>query len=138
MIFESNSEKDTFEYARRMGENAKPGEIYCLNGDLGTGKTVFSKGFAKGLGIEDHITSPTFTIVQEYEGRLKLYHMDVYRIADSEEMYEIGFDEMVEGDGVCLIEWAQIIDDILPKDRISVTIRKNLDKGLDHREIEIV
>ncbi|MBR6224013.1 MAG: tRNA (adenosine(37)-N6)-threonylcarbamoyltransferase complex ATPase subunit type 1 TsaE [Lachnospiraceae bacterium] len=138
MIFESNSENDTFEYARRMGENAKPGEIYCLNGDLGTGKTVFSKGFAKGLGIEDHITSPTFTIVQEYEGRLKLYHMDVYRIADSEEMYEIGFDEMVEGDGVCLIEWAQIIDDILPKDRISVTIRKNLDKGLDHREIEIV
>ncbi len=138
MIFESASENDTFEYAKRMGESAKPGEVYCLNGDLGTGKTVFSKGFAKGLGIEDHITSPTFTIVQEYEGRLKLYHMDVYRIADSEEMYEIGFDEMIDGDGVCLIEWAQIIDDILPKERISVTIRKNLDKGLDYREIEIV
>ena len=138
MVYESYTPKDTFRIAYEMGRQIKPGEVVCLNGDLGTGKTLFSQGFAKGLGIEDSVNSPTFTIVQQYdEGRMPLYHFDVYRIEDSEEMDEIGFADMIYGDGVCLIEWAERINDILPERYISVTIGKDLKKGFDYRRIVV-
>lgn len=138
MVYESYTPKDTFRIAYEMGRQIKPGEVICLNGDLGTGKTLFSQGFAKGLGIEDGVNSPTFTIVQQYdEGRMPLYHFDVYRIEDSEEMDEIGFADMIYGDGVCLIEWAERINDILPERYISVTIGKDLKKGFDYRRIVV-
>ena len=111
MIFETNNEKETFQIGKELGEKAQPGQIFCLNGDLGVGKTVFTKGFAKGLEIEEEVNSPTFTIVQVYdEGRMPLYHFDVYRIGDPEEMYEIGFEDYFYGQGVCLVEWSQLID----------------------------
>ena len=131
MIYESNSEKDTWDLGFRMGSGAAPGTVMCLDGDLGVGKTVFTAGFAQGLGIKTAICSPTFTILQVYEeGRLPLYHFDVYRIADSSEMDEIGFDEYAFGQGVCLIEWGSMIDDILPDNTMFITISKDLDKGL--------
>jgi tRNA threonylcarbamoyladenosine biosynthesis protein TsaE len=136
MIIESYSAEDTFQFGFRLGENAKKGEIYCLSGDLGVGKTVFTQGFAKGLGIEEAVNSPTFTIVQVYEGtRLPFYHFDVYRIADIDEMEEIGYEDYFYGEGVCLIEWAELIEELLPKDRMKITIQKNLKKGFDYREI---
>lgn len=138
IIYESYKEEDTFNIGKDIASKIKPGDIVCLDGDLGVGKTVFTKGFAIGLEIEDCITSPTFTIVQEYEeGRIPLYHFDVYRIADPEEMFEIGFEEYINGDGVCLIEWATMIEDILQGDMIKVNIRKDLDKGVDYREIAV-
>lgn len=138
MIIESFSEKETREFAKSLGEGAKEGQVYCLIGDLGVGKTVFTQGFAEGLGVEDWVNSPTFTIVQEYrDGRLPFYHFDVYRIGDPEEMYEVGFDDYVYGEGVCLIEWANLIEDILPLDAITVRINKDLDKGFDYRRIVI-
>ena len=138
MIWQSNSEKETFAVAEEIARQASPGDIYLLEGDLGVGKTVFAKGFAHGLGITEPITSPTFTIVQEYhEGRLPLYHFDVYRIADVEEMDEIGYEDYFFGDGVCLIEWAELIRDILPEQCVEVTITKELDKGFDFRRIQV-
>jgi len=137
MRIESFSREDTFRLGVSLGEKAKKGEIYCLSGDLGVGKTVFTQGFAKGLGIEEAVSSPTFTIVQQYMGRLPLYHFDVYRISDIEEMEEIGYEEYFYGDGVCLIEWAELIEELLPDDRIRISIRKNPDKGFDYREIII-
>ena len=138
MITESFSEKETRKFAKSLGENAKEGQVYCLIGDLGVGKTVFTQGFAEGLGVEDWVNSPTFTIVQEYrDGRLPFYHFDVYRIGDPEEMYEVGFEDYVYGEGVCLIEWANLIEDILPPDAITVRINKDLDKGFDYRRIVI-
>ena len=138
MIVESFSEKGTYELGLTLGQKAKAGEVYCLLGDLGVGKTVFTKGFAKGLGIEEPISSPTFTIVQEYEeGRLPFYHFDVYRISDIEEMDEIGFDDYVYGEGVTFIEWANLIEEILPEHRKEITIEKNLEKGFDYRRITI-
>ena len=138
MIYESNSEKDTWDLGFRMGSEAAPGTVMCLDGDLGVGKTVFTAGFAQGLGIKTAICSPTFTILQVYEeGRLPLYHFDVYRIADSSEMDEIGFDEYAFGQGVCLIEWGSMIDDILPDNTMFITISKDLDKGFDYRRIEV-
>ncbi|MBR0085112.1 MAG: tRNA (adenosine(37)-N6)-threonylcarbamoyltransferase complex ATPase subunit type 1 TsaE [Lachnospiraceae bacterium] len=137
-VFESYSEKDTYELGRRMGEAAKAGEIYALTGDLGTGKTVFTAGFARGLGIEGYVDSPTFTIVKEYrEGRLPFFHFDVYRIADPDEMFEIGFEEYIYSGGVCLIEWAELIEDILPEDVRHVTIEKDMTKGYDYRKITV-
>ncbi len=134
----TKSAKETYELARSMGEEIRPGEVICLIGDLGTGKTVFSQGFAAGLGVTDIVNSPTFTIVQVYDsGRLPLYHFDVYRIGDPEEMFEIGFEEYVYGDGVCLIEWADIIEDILPKEYIRVNIDKDMENGTDVRKITI-
>ena len=116
MVFESNSEKDTFDLGRQIGEKAVPGDVYTLVGDLGVGKTVFTKGLAKGLGIEEPVSSPTFTIVQIYEeGRMPLYHFDVYRIGDVEEMEEIGYEDCIYGEGVSLIEWADLIEEILPE-----------------------
>ena len=132
MVIETNSADETFETGRLLGQKAEAGQVYCLDGDLGVGKTVFTKGFACGLGIDEPVSSPTFTILQEYEsGRLPLYHFDVYRIADVEEMDEIGFDDYIEGDGVCLIEWANLIKEILPKDPIFISIEKELEKGFD-------
>lgn len=122
-----------------MASKAQPGQVYALIGDLGVGKTVFTKGFAKGLGIEEPVSSPTFTILQIYEeGRLPLYHFDVYRIEEPEEMEEVGFDDYVYGDGVCLIEWAGRIEEILPEDTITVMISKDLEKGTDYRRIAVV
>ncbi|HCL03723.1 MAG TPA: tRNA (adenosine(37)-N6)-threonylcarbamoyltransferase complex ATPase subunit type 1 TsaE [Lachnoclostridium phytofermentans] len=136
MKYESFTEGDTYRLGKRMGENAQKGQVYCLSGDLGVGKTVFTKGFATGLGITEPISSPTFTIVQEYEqGELPLYHFDVYRIEDIEEMEEIGYEDYFYGNGVCLIEWAVRIKELLPKDYIQITIEKDLDKGFDYRII---
>ena len=119
-------------------EQAVPGQVFCFFGDLGVGKTIFSQGFAKGLGVDDIVNSPTFTIVKEYDnGRLPLYHFDVYRIGDVDEMEEIGYNEMVYGDGVCLIEWANLIEEILPDHYQKITIEKDLEKGTDYRKITI-
>ena len=138
MIYETNSEKKTFELGKNLGEQAKAGQIFCLNGDLGVGKTVFTQGFAKGLGIEENVNSPTFTIIQVYEeGRIPLYHFDVYRIGDPEEMYEIGYEEYFFGEGVCLIEWSKLIDELIPEEAINIEIDKNLEKGLDYRKITV-
>ena len=138
MTYESESEQETFSLGVKMGKCAKAGDIYSLNGDLGTGKTVFTAGFAKGLAINTPVCSPTFTILQVYEeGRLPLYHFDVYRIADPEEMFEIGFDEYAFGNGVCLIEWGNLIDEILPENTVRVNIEKDLDRGFDYRLITV-
>ena len=138
MIYETNSEKETFELGKNLGEQAKAGQIFCLNGDLGVGKTVFTQGFAKGLGIEENVNSPTFTIIQVYEeGRIPLYHFDVYRIGDPEEMYEIGYEEYFFGEGVCLIEWSKLIEELIPEEAINIEIDKNLEKGLDYRMITV-
>ena len=137
MKFESFSAEETYALGKKLGEEARPGAVYCLSGDLGVGKTVFTKGFAAGLGVTDTVNSPTFTIVQEYKGRLPFYHFDVYRIADPEEMYEIGFDEYLFGGGVCLIEWAELIKEILPENCVMISIEKDLDKGFDYRKITI-
>ena len=136
--FESGTPEETYEFGMKLGREARPGQVYTLNGDLGAGKTVFAKGFAKGLGIDDNVSSPTFTILQVYEsGRYPLYHFDVYRIADSSEMDEIGFDEYVYSEGISLIEWAQYIEDILPDKYIRVDIQRDLEKGFDHRHIKV-
>lgn len=138
MIYETNSEKETFELGKNLGEQAKAGQIFCLNGDLGVGKTVFTQGFAKGLSIEENVNSPTFTIIQVYEeGRIPLYHFDVYRIGDPEEMYEIGYEEYFFGEGVCLIEWSKLIEELIPEEAINIEIDKNLEKGLDYRKITV-
>ena len=138
MIIETHDPEETFEAGRKIGMNAKPGQIYTLTGDLGVGKTVFTQGVAAGLGITEPVNSPTFTIIQEYEdGRLPFYHFDVYRIADLEEMEEIGYDDYFFGQGICLIEWAELIEEILPEKRIEVTIEKDRDKGFDYRKITI-
>ena len=138
MVFETFFPEETFELGKKLSENIKAGSIVTLSGDLGTGKTVFAQGFAKGLGIDEPVNSPTFTIVQVYnEGKIPLYHFDVYRISDSEEMYEIGYEEYFYGEGVCLIEWAELIEDILPDNIIRVKIDKSLDNGTDYRKVTI-
>lgn len=137
-VFESYSAEDTFEYAKKLAENAKPGQVYTLTGDLGVGKTVFTKGFANGLSIDEPVDSPTFTIVKEYlSGRLNFYHFDVYRIGDVSEMDEIGYEDYFYSDGVCIIEWANLIEEIIPDDAISITIEKDLEKGFDYRRIQL-
>lgn len=138
MIVETNDPKQTFELGRKLGKQAKPGEIYCLNGDLGVGKTVFTQGFASGIGITEPVNSPTFTIVQQYEeGRLPLYHFDVYRIGDVEEMEEIGYEDCFFGEGVCLIEWSALIEELIPETAIQINIEKDLEKGFDYRKITV-
>lgn len=138
MIIESLETKDTYELGKKMGEQAVKGDVYLLLGDLGVGKTVFTQGFADGLGITEPISSPTFTIVQEYEdGRMPFYHFDVYRIGDVEEMEEIGYEDYFYGEGVCLIEWANLIEEILPKTAKTITIEKDLEKGFDYRRITV-
>jgi len=137
-VYESFSEEMTFEIGKKLGEKADKGEIICLEGDLGVGKTVFTKGFAEGLNIEDNIDSPTFTIVQEYtEGRLPLYHFDVYRIGDISEMDEIGYEDYLFGEGVCLIEWASRIEELIPESAIRIIIEKDLSKGFEYRRVVV-
>lgn len=136
--FETFGEEETYRLGERLGQGAQSGQVYTLIGDLGVGKTVFTKGFAKGLGIAEHVSSPTFTILQVYEGgRLPFYHFDVYRIGDVEEMEEIGYEDCFFGGGVCLIEWADLIKEILPANHIQITIRKDLEKGFDYRMITV-
>jgi tRNA threonylcarbamoyladenosine biosynthesis protein TsaE len=138
-VIESLREQDTYDLGKKLGESCKAGDIILLNGDLGVGKTIFTKGFGKGLGIEEPISSPTFTIMQIYEqGRLPLYHFDVYRIADPEEMDEIGYEDYFFGKGVCLIEWASLIEELIPEHATEIRIEKVLEKGFDYRKITIV
>lgn len=137
-VIESFSPEDTLELGRKMGREARPGEVYTLIGDLGVGKTVFTQGIADGLEIDEAICSPTFTIVQVYEeGRMPFYHFDVYRIGDIEEMDEIGYEEYFYGEGLCMIEWANLIEEILPPKHKEITIEKDLEKGFDYRKIII-
>lgn len=137
MTYKSNSPKETHNIAKSFAKTLKKGDVICLSGDLGTGKTAFVQGLATGLGITDYVNSPTFTIVNCYEGVLPLYHFDVYRIADPDEMYEIGYEEYVYGDGVSVIEWPEIISEILPENRYDIKICKNLEMHVDFREITI-
>ena len=138
MRIESNSAEDTFALGKQCGQKAAAGQVYCLYGDLGVGKTVFTQGFAAGLGIKGPVSSPTFTILQVYdEGRLPFYHFDVYRIGDIEEMDEIGYEDCFYGEGVCLVEWANLIEEIMPENTIWITIEKDLEKGFDYRRIEV-
>ena len=138
MVRETYSEQETFELGKEIGESAQSGDVFTLEGDLGVGKTIFTKGLAYGLGVCEDVVSPTFTIVQEYEdGRLPFYHFDVYRIGDVEEMDEIGYEDYIHGEGVCLIEWANLIEEILPETRIRIVIEKDLEKGFDYRKISI-
>ena len=124
---ESRSEQETYQAGRQLGQFAKPGEIYCLNGDLG-----------EGIGIQEPVNSPTFTIIQQYEeGRLPLYHFDVYRISDIDEMEEIGYEDYFFGDGVCLIEWANLIEEIIPDYAVWITIEKDLEYGFEYRRITV-
>ena len=135
---ETFSEEETFALGEKIGREAKPGQVYTLLGDLGVGKTVFTQGVANGLGIDEPICSPIFTIVQVYEeGRMPFYHFDVYRIGDVEEMEEIGYEDYFYGEGICFVEWANLIEEIIPQDRIQITIKKNPEKGYSYREITI-
>ena len=138
VIIETENPEETFALGQKIGRAATPGQVYTQTGDLGVGKTVFTQGVASGLGITEPVNSPTFTIVQVYEeGRLPFYHFDVYRIGDIEEMEEIGYDDYFFGEGICLIEWAELIEEILPENRISITIEKDLSRGFDYRRITI-
>lgn len=134
-IYESSSYEDTQKIANEIADTLKGGEFLAMYGDLGAGKTAFVQGLAKALGITNHVTSPTFTIVNEYYGRLPLYHFDVYRISESDEMYEIGYEEYVNGDGICVVEWAEVIEDLFPDKYYKITILKDEEKGFDYRKI---
>ncbi len=136
--YETFSEEETFRLGEKLGRDAQPGQVFALNGDLGVGKTVFTKGMAAGLGIRENVNSPTFTIVQVYEGgRLPLYHFDVYRIGDIEEMDEIGYEDCFYGNGICLVEWAGLIRELLPEHTVWITIEKNPERGFDYRRITV-
>lgn len=138
MLIETHSAEETYELGKKIGQNAKSGQLYCLIGDLGVGKTVLTQGLAAGLGITEPVNSPTFTILQIYEeGRIPFYHFDVYRIEEIEEMEEIGYEEYFDGAGVCLIEWANLIEEILPKEHIRIVMEKDLMSGFDYRTIRI-
>lgn len=137
-VIDSYQTEDTFHIGYEMGSKSVPGSVYTLTGDLGVGKTVFTQGFAKGLGIEEGVNSPTFTIVQQYDSvRMPFYHFDVYRIGDIEEMNEIGYEDCIYGNGACLIEWADLIKDILPEWITEIKIEKDLDRGFDYRKITV-
>ncbi len=138
MIYETFSAEETYALGQKIGQEATAGSVYALIGDLGVGKTVFTQGVASGLEIKEHINSPTFTIVQVYEeGRLPFYHFDVYRIGDPEEMEEIGYEDYFYGDGVCFVEWANLIEELMPEHTVTITIEKNPEKGFDYRKITI-
>lgn len=138
MVVETWKPEETYEFGKSLGEKAEPSTVYCLNGDLGVGKTVFTQGFAAGLGIDGPVDSPTFTIVKQYdEGRMPFYHFDVYRIGDISEMDEIGYEDCFYGDGVTLVEWSNLIEEILPEQVVTVTIEKNVEKGFDYRKISV-
>ena len=138
MVFESTSSQMTFEFAKKIGQHLKRGDVLCLDGDLGVGKTVFTKGVAAGLGIKDDVSSPTFTLIQEYYGgRLPLYHFDVYRIDGLWDMDDLGYEEYFYGEGVCLVEWGSMIKELFPENTIYVRIEKDLEKGFDYRKITV-
>ena len=138
MVIETFSEKEARELGKKLAQEAQPGQVFSLVGDLGVGKTVFTKGMAEGLGITEPVSSPTFTIVQVYEeGRMPFYHFDVYRIGDPEEMDEIGYEDYFFGQGICLVEWANLIEELMPEDTIHITIEKDLERGFDYRRITI-
>ena len=138
MVYESTSAEMTFEFGKKIGSLVKPGDIICLDGNLGVGKTVFTQGVAAGLGIDEPVCSPTFTLIQEYhEGRIPLYHFDVYRIDGPWDMDDLGYEEYFFGDGVCLVEWGNLIKELMPDNTVYVTIEKNLEKGFDYRKITI-
>ena len=138
ICIETYSAEKTLAFGEELGRKAKPGDVYTLVGDLGVGKTVLTQGIAHGLDITEPICSPTFTIVQVYEeGRMPFYHFDVYRIGDIEEMDEIGYEDYFYGDGLCMIEWSNLIEEILPEHRKEITIEKDLEKGFDYRKITI-
>lgn len=138
MVYETMGPQDTFRLGEKLGLEAKPGEVYCLEGELGAGKTVLAQGFARGLGIDGPVSSPTFTIVQQYEkGRMPLYHFDVYRIGDVEEMEEIGYEDCFYGEGVCLVEWPSRMKELLPRKVVWVAMEKNLERGFDYRKITV-
>lgn len=137
MIIHTNSPEETYAAAKSFAGRLKKGDVICMYGDLGAGKTLFAQGIAEGLGVSEHVSSPTFTIVNEYEGRIPFYHFDVYRIADPEEMLEIGFDEYLFGEGVCLIEWAELVGELLPENCISVTITRSENNPEAERDIII-
>ena len=138
MIVETNTDKETFEFGRSLGEKAEPGAVFCLDGDLGTGKTVIAKGIAAGLGVKEPVSSPTFTVIKEYyEGRLPFYHFDVYRIEDPQEMDEIGYEDYFYGNGVTVIEWSDMISELIPKNAVKIRLFKDSEKGFDYRRIEV-
>lgn len=138
MVIETNSEEETWQLGKQLARSAEPGQIFALEGDLGVGKTIFTKGLAEGLGVLEPVSSPTFTIVQIYEeGRLPFYHFDVYRIGDPEEMDEIGYEDYFFGKGVCLVEWANLIREKMPEQTIWITIEKDLERGFDYRKITV-
>lgn len=138
MVVETWNPEETYALGLKLGQQAGPSQVYCLNGDLGVGKTIFTQGFAKGLGIEEPVNSPTFTILQQYDdGRLPLYHFDVYRIGDISEMDEIGYEDCFYGDGVSLIEWSDLIRELLPERVTRITIEKDLEQGFDYRKITV-
>ena len=137
-IYETWSAEETSALSEKIATDAEAGTVFTLTGDLGVGKTVFTQGFAKGLGIEEPVNSPTFTIVQVYdEGRLPFYHFDVYRIGDVDEMDEIGYEDYFYGDGISMVEWANLIEEIIPEDAVKITIEKDLSKGVDYRKITV-
>lgn len=137
MEFVVTTVEETYKIGELIGALVNSGDIICLIGDLGTGKTHLTKGIAKGLGIEDHVTSPTFTIVNEYKGRLTLYHFDVYRVNDPEEIAAIGFDEYIFSDAVSIIEWANYIEDLIPLNNLTINIEKLPEYGDNYRKITI-
>ena len=138
MIIETNSDKDTFEFGKQLGEKAEPGTVICLDGDLGTGKTVIAKGIAAGLGVIEQVSSPTFTVIKEYtEGRLPFYHFDVYRIEDPLEMDEIGYEDYFYGNGVTVIEWSDMIKELIPEKAMKIRLVKDLANGFDYRRISV-
>lgn len=138
MVYETHTPEETSRLGENLGRKALPGTVYCLEGDLGVGKTVFTQGFARGLGIEEPVNSPTFTILQIYEdGTMPLYHFDVYRIGDVEEMEEIGYEDCFYGQGVCLVEWPSLVREILPEDVVWIRIEKDLERGFDYRKITV-
>lgn len=139
MVIETHSAKETFELGKKIGREAQAGQVYGLMGDLGVGKTVLTQGIAEGLGIKEPISSPTFTIVQQYdEGRIPFYHFDVYRISDIDEMEEIGYEDYFYGEGLCLVEWSNLIQEIMPPNYQNILIEKDLEKGFDYRTITIM
>lgn len=136
MVIETTTREETLALGVKIGEQAIPGMVICVDGDLGAGKTVLAQGIAKGLGVMEQVVSPTFTIIQEYrDGRLPFYHFDVYRIEDPDEMYEVGFEDYFYGGGVCMIEWSELIRELLPEEHVHITIEKQMDRGSDYRRI---
>ena len=136
MIYKSNSPEETAKLASELASSLKIGDVICLNGELGVGKTAFTKGLCAALGVKEDVTSPTYTIINRYDAPVPVFHIDAYRIDDSDEMYEIGFEDCL-ADGVCVIEWSVMIEDILPENRIEIEIKRDINVHDDYREIEI-